>query len=390
MAQIIHKNRHIGLSLIKATGNSVIDNLIRNMEFVKGGKFRMGAEDKEAENCEKPSHDVILSDYFISRYSVSEVEWETVINNDSNIEVGKNIAKGNISWIDCNEFIKCLNHMTGLIFDLPSEAQWEFAARGGNLSKGFKYSGSNNVHHAGWCEVDLDYWPFEMGLKIPNELGLYDMSGYQWEWCKDWFGKYQPNLQLNPCGSSNGRERVIRGGCSVNKAKYCRVSARSRLMPLINGISINEIGFRIVINPQFNEKAIPFAIREFRIVVDGDFFCAIFGRLPIYDEKENLIENDGITEVYAISDLWWTACTIVLLRLTDTAYLVRIITDPEWNKPEVYINIETNPEGRLIGFKSQRLTYIPMEVISLLLSNGFLVDSKFEHALFFKDVKQIT
>ena len=148
--------------------------------------------------------------------------------------VGSTYPMYYISWDECQEFIKKLNQLTGKNFSLPTEAQWEYAARGGNKSLGYKYSGSNTIDEVAWycgnaMGVDLsssDYGTHRVGTKLPNELGLYDMSGNVWEWCSDWYGSYSTSSQTNPTGPTTGSDRVLRGGGWGNGARGCRVAYR--------------------------------------------------------------------------------------------------------------------------------------------------------------------
>ena len=133
--------------------------------------------------------------------------------------------------------------MTGLNFKLPTEAQWEYAARGGNLSKGYKYSGSNNLGEVGWYGSNSGNCTHRVGEKQPNELGLYDMSGNVWEWCEDWSGGYIVTSQRDPLGAASGSNRVDRGGSWGNEARYCRVSYRDSGTP---GDRYGNLGFRLV------------------------------------------------------------------------------------------------------------------------------------------------
>ena len=192
---------------------------------------------------EYPVHQVTLSDYFIGKYEVTQAEWEAVMGENPSSYKGPNLPVEMVSWDDCQEFIEKLNQLTGLQFRLPTEAQWEYAARGGNKSKGYKYSGSNSVKDVAWYEGNSLDKTHQVGTKLPNELGLYDMSGNVWEWCSDWRGDYSSSSQTNPTGPASGSRRVIRGGSWLSLAQYCRVSGRTDYLP---GDSGNGLGFRLV------------------------------------------------------------------------------------------------------------------------------------------------
>ena len=132
-----------------------------------------------------------------------------------------------VSWEDCQTFITKLNQMTGKNFRLPSEAEWEYAARGGKKSQGYKYAGSNNVADVAWYDGNSGMGTHPVATKAPNELGLYDMSGNVWEWCQDWYGSYSSNAQTNPNGPDSGDNRVSRGGGWGHIGWDCRVSKRN-------------------------------------------------------------------------------------------------------------------------------------------------------------------
>ena len=208
-----------------------------DMILVTGGTFMMGATSEqgdEANNDESPIHQVTLKNYYIGETIVTQGLWEAVMGATITHKrkawqsQGKGFAYPmyNINYSECLEFIHKLNSMTGQKFRLPTEAEWEFAARGGNKSKGYKYSGSNELNDVAWYKDNSNSNTHSVKTKSPNELGLYDMSGNVWEWCIDWYGKYNGNIQTNPTGPSTGSSRVLRGGCWLNNAQFCRVSFR--------------------------------------------------------------------------------------------------------------------------------------------------------------------
>ena len=210
----------------------VLDNLIENMVRVEGGTFTMGEEhDSDAYVGEAPEHDVTLSDFHIAKYEVTQEEWKTVMgDNPSEYKGGKRPVE-KVSWEDCQKFIDKLNQMTGLKFRLPTEAQWEFAAKGGNKSNGYKYAGSDDIDDVAWYGQNSGYTTHPVGQKAPNELGLYDMAGNVWEWCQDWKGDYSSSDQKDPTGPTTGSSRVNRGGSWHDGARYCRVSFRFDFSP---------------------------------------------------------------------------------------------------------------------------------------------------------------
>ncbi len=230
----------------------ILGALIDNMVAVKGGTFWMGAQstdpngqnyDSDAFDWESPVHRVTLSDYNIGKYEVTQEEWQAVMGKNPSYFKGSKRPVEKVSYKDCQEFIRRLNALTGLEFMLPTEAQWEYAARGGNMSKGYKYSGSNDLNSVAWYTDNSGSETHPVGQKQPNELGLYDMTGNVWEWCSDWYGSYSSGSQTNPTGPSTGSCRVDRGGCWNYGARYCRVSDRNDDSP---DISDNNLGLRLV------------------------------------------------------------------------------------------------------------------------------------------------
>ena len=236
-----------------ATQNRIVQvgNVQFEMVHVEGGTFRMGATEEQGEdafNSEKPVHRVTLSSYLIGKHEVTQALWEEVMgNNPSHNKQGGDYLVETVNWDDCQEFIEKLNARTGtgMEFRLPTEAEWEYAARGGDRSKGYKYAGSDNLDEVGWYKDNSGYHTHPVGGKKPNELGLYDMSGNVWEWCQDWYGDYTNEAQTNPAGPQSGGFRVLRGGGYWSNARFCRVSCRSRFGP---GRGIDRLGLRLVLS----------------------------------------------------------------------------------------------------------------------------------------------
>lgn len=210
-----------------------VGNVTLKMIAVEGGTFKMGAADSdtEADDNEKPQHDVTLSNYYISETLVTQALWNAVMDNNPSYPKGALLPVNNVSWEDGWAFVEALNKKTGLKFRLPIEAEWEYAARGGKKSKGYKYAGSDNIDEVGWYKDNTaENNNPDVKKKKANELGIYDMSGYMAEWCEDLFDDtyYANSPKVNPCNTSNGTTRVLRGGNRLSPEKNCRVTMRGR------------------------------------------------------------------------------------------------------------------------------------------------------------------
>ena len=219
-----------------------INGVLFKMIAVKGGTFQLGSDDWY--DNEKPVHQVTLSDYYIGETEVTQELWSAVMgSNPSDFTGNMQRPVEKVSWNDCQTFISKLNRLTGETFRLPTEAQWEYAARGGYKSKGYTYSGSNEIDEVAWYGLDpSSSTTHPVKTKAPNELGIYDMTGNVYEWCSDWYGSYSSAAQTDPTGPSTGSNRVYRGGCWLNFATYCRVAERSFIGP---AYSFNGLGLRL-------------------------------------------------------------------------------------------------------------------------------------------------
>ena len=241
-----------GDSSVKLTffGNQTftVNGVSFTMIAVEGGTFQMGATSEQgsvAESDEKPVHSVTLSDYYIGETEVTQELWIAVMgNNPSHYSGNPKRPVERVSWNDCQEFVKKLNQLTGKNFRLPTEAEWEYAARGGKKSLGYKYSGSDIAGVVARYEGNSGSKTHDVKTKQANELGIYDMSGNVWEWCQDWYGDYSSSSQTNPIGPSSGSDRVLRGGGWDSDARGCRVSYRNPYNPDYRYFSI---GFRLVL-----------------------------------------------------------------------------------------------------------------------------------------------
>ena len=248
------KQPHVVSALLKREGEDrlvTVGSVTFTMIPVKGGTFQMGATKEqtgEARKDEKPVHTVTLDNFQIGETEVSQALWREVMGSNPSTYKGNDLPVTNITWEDCQEFIKKLNERTGKQFRLPTEAEWEFAARGGTASKGYMFSGSDEVRSVAWHNRDSNRdrhnGPYAIKSKDPNELGIYDMSGNVNEWCQDWFGDYTADPQTNPQGPATGKEHVYRGGSWWYYGMSCRVSRRNSGVKDVRGV----IGLRLAMS----------------------------------------------------------------------------------------------------------------------------------------------
>ncbi|MBK8554327.1 MAG: formylglycine-generating enzyme family protein [Lewinellaceae bacterium] len=211
------------------------------MIYVNGGTFNMGSNE---ENSSKPIHQVTLSSFYIGKYEVTQAQWNAVMSyNPSFYSSCAQCPVERVCRRDIDAFLKILNSLTGERYRLPTEAEWEFAARGGNESRGYIYAGSNDPDNVAWYDKNSGKSTHPVGQKQPNELGLYDMSGNVTEWCSDWYGPYKDEAQSNPKGAVNGLDFVLRGGTCISNPLYLRCTNRSRYDQVLRR---DEGGFRLV------------------------------------------------------------------------------------------------------------------------------------------------
>ncbi len=214
------------------------------MVWVGGGWFMMGSNG--GENDESPVHEVELSSFYIGKYEVTQAQWISVMgSNPSHFAGCAQCPVENVSWNDTQEFIRRLNQRTGKTYRLPTEAEWEFAARGGKKGRGTVYSGSNNIADVAWVSDNSGKKTHPVGQKLPNELGIYDMTGNVFEWCNDWYGYYASSYQRNPSGSTSGQFRIMRGGSWDFHSQLGRVAYRGRNGPANR---YNSFGVRLALS----------------------------------------------------------------------------------------------------------------------------------------------
>lgn len=233
-----------------------VEGVSFTMVPVEGGTFMMG---NNQYSWSKPAHEVTLSDFCIGQTEVTQELWLAVMGVNpswfcSNEGYADDLQRPveSVNWYACQDFIAKLNRLTGLNFRLPTEAEWEFAARGGNKSEGYRYAGSNDLNEVGWFTSNIPslvpgqngYGTQRVGIKKPNELGLYDMSGNVCEWCQDRYDYYSGLPQFNPTGPETGLTRVFRGGSWYHDAFNCEVVNRLGEYPSANFINL---GFRLAL-----------------------------------------------------------------------------------------------------------------------------------------------
>ena len=228
---------------VQQTIEFTVNGVSFTMVTVEGGTFMMGATDEQvsdAYDIEMPVHQVNLTSYCIGQTEVTQELWLAVMGSNPSYFTGdlqRPVEK--VSWNDCQQFVRKLKELTGMPFRLPTEAEWEFAARGGRLSQGYKFAGSNTIADVAWYNGNsytddgssTDYSTHAVATKAPNELGLYDMSGNVWEWCNDWFAEYSTDYQVDPTGPVEGGGKVYRGGSFYRSDRDCRVSVRFNTLP---------------------------------------------------------------------------------------------------------------------------------------------------------------
>ena len=230
-------------NILSVTASGVTFNMVK----VEGGTFTMGETAEMEYFCddEKPTHQVTLSSYYIGETEVTQALWKAVMGSNPSHWQGDDLPVEKVSWNDCQEFIRKLNEMTKRRFRLPTEAEWEFAARGGNKSRHTQYSGSSKIDEVAWYDGNSGGKTHPVKTKKANELGIYDMAGNVWESCQDRFGSYSSGAQTNPTGATSGTYRVCRGGSWDSNARYCRSSDRHYNGP---DYRIGDLGFRLVLS----------------------------------------------------------------------------------------------------------------------------------------------
>ena len=228
------------------------------MKHIEGGAFWMGAQkdnpqginyDIEAENNESPIHHVTVGSFYMGETEVTQALWKAVMGTNPSYYIGDDFPVDQVNWEDCQSFIRELNLVTGSHFRLPTESEWEYAARGGVSSRGLKYAGGSNIDDVAWYNNNSGRTTHSVKIKSPNELGLYDICGNVLEWCQDWYGNYDRVSQTNPKDSSGGTCHILRGGSLYYGSRMCRLAYRYIMDPTFNGVNYG-YGLRLVLSQQ--------------------------------------------------------------------------------------------------------------------------------------------
>ena len=234
------ENKKYYLKLVKEIQVKEID-----MILVEGGSFKMGSRDGNGD--EKPLHTVTVGSFYISKYEITQAHWFSVMGlKHASYNGCEDCPVDGVNWNDAQNFIATINKETDKNYRLPTEAEWEFAARGGIHSKNYKYAGSDSLDLVAWYDENSGGKKHKVGEKLPNELGLYDMNGNVWEWCSDWYGElfYARSPRMNPLGPSFGTDRILRGGGWRDYKRRLRPTYRGYHLPFNRS---NGDGFRLVI-----------------------------------------------------------------------------------------------------------------------------------------------
>lgn len=224
------------------------DDVAITMVDVQGGTFTMGATAEQGKDTtladdERPTHQVTVADFQIGKYEVTQKQWKDVMGKNPSYYSGKNNPVERVTYEEIQEFITKLNAKKGTNYRLPTEAEWEYAARGGNQAQATKYAGSNDVDEVAWYNANSNDRTHTVGKKKANELGIYDMTGNVWEFCSDYYGNYSGAAQVNPTGPATGNDHVIRGGDFSGDKEGCRLTNRSKHPERMTGDA--KVGFRL-------------------------------------------------------------------------------------------------------------------------------------------------
>ena len=222
---------------------AIADTIIKNMVFIEGGSFEMG--NPNGGEDEKPLHIVNVANFYMCKYEIRAKEWKQIMGNNPCYFVGcEDCPVESVSWNEIQNFINKLNELSEKKFRLPTEAEWEYAAKAGKHTTYNDFSGNKEIGAVGWFRDNSDTCPHKIGLKLPNANGIYDMTGNVWEWCSDWYQAdyYSVSTRENPQGPETGEKKVLRGGSWNNFVKHCKVTYRDTFEP---DLKTYDYGFRV-------------------------------------------------------------------------------------------------------------------------------------------------
>ncbi len=367
-----------------ATTMSVdVNGIVIDLVLVEGGTFTMGATPDlmalaQYDSDELPAHKVTLDSYYIGKYEVTQELWIEIMGANPSQMIRKNECPvDGISYLQCLEFVKKLNERTGMRFSLPTEAQWEYAARGGNKSQGFLYSGSNDATEVGWVEENMvEFGQHPGGEKAPNELGIYDMTGNINEWCLDIYGPYPAEPQTNPTGaelSGSSALYVVRGGSFlVQSARWCRNTKRISYPDMYTQMDIGmrlvlkdpasgpdpepEISAPVVVTGQVSDVTDISATASLTIASDGGAAVTVCG--IVWDEEPNPTEDLSTKITFDGSEANYT-CQLTGLNAGTTYY---------------YRAYATNEAGTAYGNEYSFTTESSSESTMSVDVNGIVID----------------
>lgn len=293
-----------------------INDVVFSMKRVEGGVFVMGGtpeQHKEQISTDLPAHTVALDVFYMGTTEVTQDLWQAVMPEwyvDNELHLLNHPVTG-VSWHDCQEFIRRLDSITGLPFRLPTESEWEFAARGGNQSKGYRFAGSNKIDDVSWSLSNAGLRKHSVGIKGANELGLYDMTGNVSEWCSDWYGRYYLGTEPNPEGEKEGEWKVVRGGSFDKCTENSHLSHREYYEPYL---AMNHCGFRLALtlpnDPSMEESTEPSIIETLKIKNLRIKLYYVPGEVPYYISEKPINQRiwDKVNNV--VSDESWSQVVV--------------------------------------------------------------------------------
>ncbi len=296
-----------------------------SMQRIEGGVFVMGGtreQHNEKISTDLPTHTIVLDAFYMAQTEVTQSLWKAVMPEWEFVEniYLPNFPMNYVSWDDCNEFVRRLDSITGMPFRLPTEAEWEFAARGGNKSKGYRFAGGNKIDSISWGFRNSDYRSHEVGKKTPNELRLYDMTGNMSEWCADWYAPYYLGTEPNPRGPIEGERKIVRGSSYTNCEENSYISRRETELPTE---ATNYIGFRLALTlpnePTTQIVEEPALVKKIKLQNNRVKMIYVAGENPYY-----------ISETPITLKIWNKVMNIPMAELGG--YPITDKTNNEWNQ----------------------------------------------------------